>query len=100
MTIRLPKRGDEEGGEGEGEGSQEPGGEDGAEGGDETEGGEKEKKEKEPPLGGGKPFRKIQGKVWIIENDEFVTDDDPKGDTKIDKQGRLLGGEYIHRILS
>ncbi|CCL99390.1 uncharacterized protein FIBRA_01408 [Fibroporia radiculosa] len=46
----------------------------------------------EGPTGGGKPFRRIQGKVYILENDEYVTDDDPKGDAKIDSQGNLLGG--------
>ncbi|KAG7442805.1 uncharacterized protein BT62DRAFT_904881 [Guyanagaster necrorhizus] len=49
-------------------------------------------KEKPVPLGGGKPFRKLQGQVYIIEGDEFVTPDDPKGDEKIDKWGNLLGG--------
>ena len=44
------------------------------------------------PIGGGKPFRRINGKVYVIEGDEFVTGDDPKGDTKIDSAGRLLGG--------
>lgn len=43
-------------------------------------------------MGGGKPFRNIQGVVRIIEGDEFVTDDDPKGDEKIDTFGNLLGG--------
>ncbi|KAJ7216663.1 chromatin remodelling complex Rsc7/Swp82 subunit-domain-containing protein [Mycena pura] len=43
-------------------------------------------------MGGGKPFRRINGKVYIIEGDEFVTEDDPKGDEKIDKWGNLLGG--------
>jgi hypothetical protein len=83
LTIRLPKRPEEEEEEEDAEGD--PG----------TEGETEEKeKEKEPvaPLGGGKPFRKIQGKVYIIEGDEFVTDEDPKGDEKIDKWGNLLGG--------
>jgi len=44
------------------------------------------------PIGGGRPFRRINGKVYVIEGDEFVTEDDPKGDTKIDAAGRLLGG--------
>jgi chromatin structure-remodeling complex protein RSC7 len=57
-------------------------------------GGEKER-EKEEPLGGGTPFRKIQGKVYIIENDEFVTEDDPKGNTKIGNNGVLLGGTLM-----
>ncbi|EGO01075.1 hypothetical protein SERLA73DRAFT_179127 [Serpula lacrymans var. lacrymans S7.3] len=43
-------------------------------------------------MGGGKPFKKIQGKIYIIDNDEIVTEDDPKGDTKIDVNGNLLGG--------
>ncbi|KNZ74089.1 Chromatin structure-remodeling complex subunit RSC7 [Termitomyces sp. J132] len=64
LTIRLPKRGDEEG---------------------------DEEIVKEEPLGGGKPFRKIQGKVYIIDGDEFVTDEDPKGNEKIDHSGVLLG---------
>ncbi|KAJ7481514.1 chromatin remodelling complex Rsc7/Swp82 subunit-domain-containing protein [Mycena latifolia] len=83
LTIRLPKRPDEEEEEEEAEA--------GTEG--EIAGDEKEKeKEPEAPLGGGKPFRKIQGKAYIIEGDEFVTEDDPKGDEKIDKWGNLLGG--------
>jgi chromatin structure-remodeling complex protein RSC7 len=45
-------------------------------------------------MGGGKPFRVIQGKVYVIEGDELVTEDDPKGDTKIDKNGNLLGGAF------
>ncbi|XP_006455231.1 hypothetical protein AGABI2DRAFT_194873 [Agaricus bisporus var. bisporus H97] len=52
----------------------------------------KEPPAKEAPMGGGKPFRKIADKVYIIDGDEFVTDDDPKGDEKIDKWGNLLGG--------
>ncbi|THV05687.1 hypothetical protein K435DRAFT_646613 [Dendrothele bispora CBS 962.96] len=51
-----------------------------------------EKKEKVAPLGGGKPFRLIRGKPYVIDGDEFVTEDDPKGDEKIDKWGNLLGG--------
>ncbi|KAH9988075.1 chromatin remodelling complex Rsc7/Swp82 subunit-domain-containing protein [Russula compacta] len=43
-------------------------------------------------MGGGKPFRVIQGKVYVIEGDELVTEDSAKGDTKIDKNGNLLGG--------
>ena len=49
--------------------------------------------EVEAPVGGGKPFHRIQGKVYVIDGDEYVTDDDPKGDTKIDRNGNLLGGE-------
>ncbi|KAF7792943.1 hypothetical protein EIP86_004046 [Pleurotus ostreatoroseus] len=40
---------------------------------------------------GGKPFRRIQGKVYIIDGDEFITDNNEKGDTKIDPNGNLLG---------
>ncbi|KAI0657495.1 chromatin remodelling complex Rsc7/Swp82 subunit-domain-containing protein [Cubamyces menziesii] len=43
-------------------------------------------------MGGGKPFKRILGKIYIMEGDEYVTDDDPKGDTKIDINGNLLGG--------
>lgn len=44
------------------------------------------------PIGGGRPFRKINGKVHVIEGYEFITEEDPKGNTKIDTAGRLLGG--------
>ncbi|KAJ7764533.1 chromatin remodelling complex Rsc7/Swp82 subunit-domain-containing protein [Mycena maculata] len=84
LTIRLPKRPEEEEEE-----------EDLADGDVGTEGDTgAEEKEKEPvaPLGGGKPFRKIQGKAYVIEGDEFITEDDPKGNEKIDKWGNLLGG--------
>ncbi|KAJ7130256.1 chromatin remodelling complex Rsc7/Swp82 subunit-domain-containing protein [Mycena epipterygia] len=86
LTIRLPKRPEEEEEE-----------EELVEGDAGTEGetaAEEKEKEQEPvaPLGGGKPFRKIQGKAYIIEGDAFVTEDDPKGDEKIDQWGNLLGG--------
>ncbi|KAH9934143.1 chromatin remodelling complex Rsc7/Swp82 subunit-domain-containing protein [Fomitopsis serialis] len=45
----------------------------------------------EGPAGGGKPFRRINGQVYIIDNDEYVTEDDPKGDAKIDQYGNLIG---------
>lgn len=45
-------------------------------------------------MGGGKPFRKVGDQVYILENDELVTEDDPKGDQKIDKDGNLLGGVF------
>ncbi|KZP15821.1 hypothetical protein FIBSPDRAFT_749593 [Athelia psychrophila] len=48
--------------------------------------------EREGPTGGGKPFRKIHGQVYIIDNDEFVTEENEKGNTKIDQYGNLLGG--------
>ncbi|KAF9442218.1 hypothetical protein P691DRAFT_765448 [Macrolepiota fuliginosa MF-IS2] len=47
---------------------------------------------KEVLIHGGKPFRKIGDKVHVIDGDEFITEDDPKGDEKIDKWGNLLGG--------
>jgi chromatin structure-remodeling complex protein RSC7 len=58
--------------------------------------------EKEAPLGGlgGKPFRKIQGQVYIIDGDEFVTEDNPIGDEKIDQFGNLLGGTRLFPILN
>ncbi|TFY82610.1 hypothetical protein EWM64_g1396 [Hericium alpestre] len=77
MTIRLPGRAGEEGAEGEEAGT--PGAE-GVEG---------------EVLGGGKPFRMIQGKTYVIEGDEFVTENDPKGDTKIDANGVLQGGRQF-----
>ncbi|KAJ7291250.1 chromatin remodelling complex Rsc7/Swp82 subunit-domain-containing protein [Mycena rebaudengoi] len=85
LTIRLPKRPEEEEDEEEEEEIAD---------GDEGETAEEKEKEREPvaPMGGGKPFRKIQGKAYIIEGDEFVTEEDPKGDEKIDKWGNLLGG--------
>lgn len=86
LTIRLPKRVDEDG-------EVIPDGDD--QEGTEAEDDADEPKEKEAPLGGGKPFRKIQGKVYIIQGDEFVTDDDPKGDEKIDSSGILLGGMFL-----
>ncbi|CAL1709920.1 unnamed protein product [Somion occarium] len=82
FTIKLPRRTGEEGEEGalasheEGEG----------------EAVALEAAGAEEPMGGGKPFKTVQGKVYIIEGDELVTDDDPKGDEKIDKDGNLLGG--------
>lgn len=41
---------------------------------------------------GGKPFRRVNGKVYIIEGDEVVFEDNEKGNTKIDMNGNLLGG--------
>jgi hypothetical protein len=93
----LPSKKEDEGeggteGEGEGEAATPVEGESG-EGGIEAEGdGVDAAKEKEAPMGGGKPFRKIHGKIYVIDGDEFVTDDDPKGDEKIDVSGNLLGG--------
>ncbi|RSH87287.1 hypothetical protein EHS25_003196 [Saitozyma podzolica] len=37
----------------------------------------------------------IKGKEYTVGDDELVLPDDPKGDTKVDAEGRLLGGrEY------
>ncbi|KAH9048880.1 chromatin remodelling complex Rsc7/Swp82 subunit-domain-containing protein [Lactarius hengduanensis] len=38
-------------------------------------------------MGGGKPFSIVQGKVYVIEGDEFVTEDDAKGDTRSTETG-------------
>ena len=54
--------------------------------------------EKEAPIGGGKPFRKLQGQVYVIDGDEFVTEDNPVGDEKIDTFGNLLGGTRLIKI--
>lgn len=78
ITIKLSKRAEEESD------------------GDETEEAD-DVKEKPAPLGGGKPFRKIQGEVYVIDGDEFVTPDDPKGDEKIDQWGNLLGGVSVFK---
>ena len=60
--------------------------------GDDIDTGPLDVEEKEAPMGGGKSFRSIQGKIYIIDGDEFVTEDDPKGNEKIDQFGNLLGG--------
>ena len=44
-------------------------------------------------MGGGKPFKRIQGKIYVLDGDEYVIEDDPKGETKIDANGNLLGGK-------
>ncbi|KAF8718931.1 hypothetical protein AX14_011654 [Amanita brunnescens Koide BX004] len=93
LTIKLPKRGEEDGEGGEAEEAETR----------ETEVREPEVKEGTPavaevdegPIGGGKPFRRIQDKVYVIDGDEYVTEDDPKGDDKIDKWGNLLGGRQF-----
>ncbi|KAF8579967.1 hypothetical protein K439DRAFT_1358324 [Ramaria rubella] len=46
-------------------------------------------------MGGGKPFRKVGNTVYVLENDELVTEDDPKGDQKIDKDGFLQGSRQF-----
>ncbi|KAF8653665.1 hypothetical protein AX16_003816 [Volvariella volvacea WC 439] len=88
LTIKLPKRGDEEDGEDEAEGEADG---EAAAGTPQAEPAAAAEEE-EGPVGGGKPFRRIQGKAYVIDGDEFITEDDPKGDEKIDKWGNLLGG--------
>ncbi|KAF8607255.1 hypothetical protein BDV93DRAFT_305333 [Ceratobasidium sp. AG-I] len=39
-----------------------------------------------------KPFRVVNGQALFLKNDELTTEDDEKGDQKIDAQGHLLGG--------
>ncbi|KAF8875218.1 chromatin remodelling complex Rsc7/Swp82 subunit-domain-containing protein [Gymnopilus junonius] len=86
LLIRLPKRNDDETeAEAEAEGENDAD----VEGGDAVE---EHEPEKEAPLGGGKPFRKIHGEVYVIDGDEFITPEDPKGNEKIDQFGNLLGG--------
>ncbi|KAI0340443.1 hypothetical protein BDW22DRAFT_1379280 [Trametopsis cervina] len=43
----------------------------------------------------GRVFRRIGGNVVYIDGDEYVTEDNPKGDEKIDKDGNLLGGRQF-----
>ncbi|KAF5392878.1 hypothetical protein D9757_000856 [Collybiopsis confluens] len=85
ITLKLPKQDGEEEEETEGDGV-------GEDAGDDMNVDAAEESTKRAPLGGGKPFRKVQGDVYIIEGDQFITEDDPKGDEKIDKWGNLLGG--------
>jgi chromatin structure-remodeling complex protein RSC7 len=91
LTIRLPRPSGEEGSavEETTEGTPGP-----IEEGAASSAPEKEKV-KEAPMGGGKPFRKIQGNIYVIDGDEFVTEEDEKGNTKIDPHGNLLGGTSI-----
>lgn len=89
IMLRLPRRGassDGAGGEADGLEASEsqaatPAGDDGDDDGSARD-----------PVGGGRPFRKIHGQVYFIDGDEFVTEEDPVGDTKIDADGNLLGG--------
>ena len=94
LLIRLPKRGDDDAdvdGDADVEGDA-----DADEGGTPLDGDAVELAvEKEVPMGGGKPFRKIHGQAYIIDGDEFVTEDNPKGDEKIDQFGNLLGGASV-----
>lgn len=89
LTIKLPRRGEEEG---EAEDANAEAEEPESKESEVKEGTPMEAEVEEGPIGGGKPFRRINGKVYVIDGDEFVTEDDPKGDEKIDKWGTLLGG--------
>jgi chromatin structure-remodeling complex protein RSC7 len=89
LLIRLPKRGDDDA---DVDGDADVEGDADADDGTLLDGDVVELVEKEAPMGGGKPFRKIQGQVYIIDGDEFVTEDNPVGDEKIDQFGNLLGG--------
>ena len=91
LLIRLPKRGDDDA-DVDGDADIEGGDADVEEGTPLDGDVEQLVVEKEVPMGGGKPFRKIQGQVYIIDGDEFVTEDNPIGDEKIDQFGNLLGG--------
>ena len=88
LLIRLPKRGDDDA---DVDGDADVEGDADADEGTPLDG-DVELVEKEAPMGGGKPFRKIHGEVYIIDGDEFVTEDSPIGDEKIDQFGNLLGG--------
>lgn len=82
ITIRLPGRTNEDGTvDADGAEGEEGAGTPGAAGMDE-----------DASLSGGKPFRKVGARVYIIEGDELAADEDPKGNTKIDSQGNLLEG--------
>ena len=97
LLIRLPKRGDDDA-DIDGDADIE-GGDADADEGTPLEGDvEQLVVEKEVPMGGGKPFRKIHGQVYIIDGDEFVTEDNPIGDEKIDQFGNLLGGTRLSLI--
>ena len=91
LLIRLPKRGDDDA-DVDGDADIEGGFADADEGTPLDGDVEQVVVEKEAPMGGGKPFRKIQGQVYIIDGDEFVTEDNPIGNEKIDQFGNLLGG--------
>jgi chromatin structure-remodeling complex protein RSC7 len=98
LVIRLPGRAGEEGTT---PGAEAEVHENAAGGGEEqtaaaaTPVGAEEVGDAEGPMGGGKPFRKIHGKVYIIDGDEFITDEDPKGNTKVDQAGNLLEGTSL-----
>lgn len=97
LTIKLPKRGEEDGEGGAGEGVEGEEAETDVKEPDVKEGTPAVAEVDEGPIGGGKPFRRIQDKVYVIDGDEYVTEDDPKGDEKIDKWGNLLGGTRLTR---
>ncbi|KAK2460792.1 hypothetical protein APHAL10511_007262 [Amanita phalloides] len=92
LTIKLPKRGEEDGEEDGGEAEETEMKDAETKEAEAKEGTPAEAEVDEGPIGGGKPFRRIQDKIYVIDGDEYVTEDDPKGDEKIDKWGSLLGG--------
>ncbi|KAI5117462.1 hypothetical protein M0805_004066 [Coniferiporia weirii] len=83
IMLRLPKRGGDSDAEG-----------DGVEG-DESQAATPGEDVDAELIAGGKPYRHINGEVYVIEGDAFVTEDDPTGDTKIDANGNLLGGRVF-----
>ena len=95
LLIRLPKRGDDDA---DVDGDADIEGDVDADEGTLLDGDVEQLVEKEAPMGGGKPFRKIHGQVYIIDGDEFVTEDNPIGDEKIDQFGNLLGGTPLSHI--
>lgn len=87
ITIRLPKRADDDG-------------DDDDDGPDLEVAGDADvsKQEPEGPIAGGKPFRRIGEKVYVIEGDELILESDPQGDEKVDQWGNLLGGLSLTSI--
>ncbi|KIY49814.1 hypothetical protein FISHEDRAFT_40908 [Fistulina hepatica ATCC 64428] len=81
FTIRLPRQGGEEDGD---YGSE--------------AGGEEEYDAEGNPIGVGKPYRIVQGKPYLIENNELVTEENAKGNEKVDEWGNLLGGRQFKAV--
>lgn len=40
-------------------------------------------------------YRQVGDKTYVFEDDELITEEDEKGNEKVDKNGNLLGGEFI-----
>ena len=81
LTLRLPRRGSASDGEDAGDGEDSRG-----------------TPAEDEPAPSGKTVR-IGGETYVIEGDAYKTDDDPKGDTKIDQNGVLLGGRRFSFLL-